>query len=92
MTRSDDIDARKELLIAQAEFDRLKFAMAMHDLRRTVRPRADDGTLATAAHSPAARLLRFIVPVAGTSGAGRIVRAMSIALSVYRFLQRFGRR
>ena len=86
MTRLDDLEARKQLLIAQAEFDRLKFAMAIHDLRRIVRPAmAFSGR--PGAHSAASRLLGFVLPMVGAPHAGRLVRALSIALSIYRFLR-----
>ena len=85
MTRLDDLEARKQLLIAQAEFDRLKFAMAIHDLRRIVRP-ALSHSGGPAAHSAAARLLGFVLPMFGAAHAGRVVRALSIALSIVRFL------
>jgi hypothetical protein len=48
MARLDDIVARKQLLVAQAEFDRLKLAMAVHDVRRIVRPSVGAGQRAGA--------------------------------------------
>lgn len=86
MRSLDDLAARKQLLIAQAEFDRLKVALAVHDVRRIIRPSVDRGRHA-AATSAASRVLGFALPVLGASHAGRIVRALSIALSVYRFLR-----
>lgn len=88
MIRQHDLEAKKQLLIAQAEFDRLKFAMAMHDLRRIVRPRVEPSRRA-AAHSTASRLLGFLLPVLGASRLGRVVRGLSIALSLFRFLRGF---
>jgi hypothetical protein len=90
MIRPSDLEAKKQLLIAQAEFDRLKFAMAMHDVRRIVRPRVEPSRR-TAAHSTASRVLGFVLPVLGASRLGRIVRGLSIALSIYRFLRGFRR-
>lgn len=84
----DDLAAKKQLLIAQAEFDRLKLALAAHDVRRIVRPPVDAARYA-AAKSAASRALGFALPVLGASRAGRVVRALSIALSVYRFLRGF---
>ena len=86
MRRNDDLQAKKQLLIAQAEFDRLKVAMAVHDLRRSIRPSFDAGD-APATRSAASRLLGFALPLLGAGRAGRIVRALSIALSIYRFMR-----
>ena len=88
MSRLDDLEAKKQLLIAQAEFDRIRLALAIHDVRRIVRPSVD--ARGPAAHSAAARILGFATPVLGASRAGRIVRALSIALSMYRFLRGWG--
>jgi hypothetical protein len=85
MRRNDDLQAKKQLLIAQAEFDRLKVAMAVHDLRRSIRPSFDAGDVPTT-RSAASRLLGFALPLLGAR-AGRIVRALSIALSIYRFMR-----
>ena len=86
MTRLDDLEAKKQLLIAQAEFDRLKLAMAVHDVRRIVRP-AFSTSARPASNSMASRLLGFVLPVFGASQLGRGVRALSIALSIYRLLR-----
>ena len=81
-----DHEAKKQLLIAQAEYDRLKFGMALQDVRRIVRPPVDPARRSTA-HATASRLLGFALPVLGSSRAGRVVRALSIALAIYRFLR-----
>ena len=70
MSRLDDLEAKKQLLIAQAEFDRLKFAMAMHDVRRIVRPAVATSSARPASHSTASRLLGFVLPVLGASRSG----------------------
>ena len=88
MTRAEDLQAKKQLLIAQAEFDRLKLAMAMHDVRRVVRPSIEVHEPG-ASRSLASRALGFALPLVGTGRAGTIVRALTIALSVYRFLRGF---
>ena len=81
-----DHEARKQLLIAQAEFDRIKFALAVHDVRRLVR-RPVEAQLRTHSHSAVARMLGFALPILGASRVGRVVRAMSIALSVFRLFR-----
>ena len=90
MPGSDDLAARKQLLIAQAEFARLKLSLALHDVKRIVRPPVDLARR-PAAHSAASRVLGVVLPVLGASRAGRVVRALSIALSVFRFLRGFRR-
>ena len=90
MIRPSDLEAKKQLLIAQAEFDRLKFAMALHDVRRIVRPSVEPAAR-SAANSTASRLLGLVLPVLGVSRLGRVVRGLSIALSIYRFLRGFRR-
>lgn len=86
MTRLDDLEAKKQLLIAQAEFDRLKLAIAVHDVRRIVRP-AFESSSRPATHTMASRVLGFVLPLFGASRLGRVVRGLSIALSVYRLLR-----
>ncbi|MBC7858581.1 MAG: hypothetical protein H7Z39_07315 [Burkholderiaceae bacterium] len=88
MRSLDDLAAKKQLLIAQAEFDRIKFALAIHDLKRTIRSPVAAGHRGTA-HSMAARLIGFALPALGRSRAGVVLRAGSIALAVYRFLRGF---
>jgi hypothetical protein len=90
MPSADDLAAKKQLLIAQAEHDRLKLSLAVHDVRRIVRPAVDAGRKSSA-HSTASRVLSLTLPVLGATRAGRVVRALSIALSIYRFLRGFRR-
>jgi hypothetical protein len=85
---SAELDAKKQLLVAQAEFDRLKFALAVHDVKRLVRPTIL-ASARPAAHSAAARILGFALPAFGLARMGRVVRALSIALSIYRFMRGF---
>jgi hypothetical protein len=85
MAKLDELESRKALLVAQAEFDRLKLGMALHDVRRIVRPTVTSAER-SAVHSLTARVLRVALPVLGFSRVGRVVRGLSIALSVYRFL------
>ena len=82
----DDLQAKKERLIAQAEFDRLAFAMALHDVRRVVRP-SIDASHRTRANTTAGRILAFAAPLLGSARASRWVRALSLALTIYRFLR-----
>ena len=83
MRDHDDLEARKALLIAQAEFDRLKLALAVHDVRAIARPPIA-AAARSAAQASATRILGFVLPILGFARAGRIVRVLSIALSVVR--------
>lgn len=85
--RSEDLQAKKELLIAQAEFDRIALAMALHDVRRLVRP-SHEGARRASDNSTASRILAFAAPLLGTARMSRVVRALSIALTIYRFLRK----
>jgi hypothetical protein len=82
----EDLQAKKELLIAQAEFDRIAFALALHDVRRVVRP-SGEAFRRTHSHSAAAKFLDFAAPFLGTERLSRAVRALSIALTIYRFMR-----
>jgi hypothetical protein len=84
--RHEELQAKKELLIAQAEFDRIAFAMALHDVRRGVRPSGESFTRGHS-QSTAARLLDFAAPFIGTERLSRAVRALTIALTIYRFMR-----
>lgn len=83
---NDELQARKTLLIAQAEIDRLAVAMALHDVRRVIRPSLDTSRRSTAG-STASKLLAFAAPIFGAARMSRVVRALSIALTIYRFLR-----
>ena len=86
MAKLDELESRKALLVAQAEFDRLKLGMALHDVRRIVRPTVSSAQR-SAVHTLAARALGIALPVLGFSRVGRVVRGLSIGLSVYRFMR-----
>lgn len=83
-----DLEAKKQLLSAQAEFDRLKLTISMHDMRRVLRPSLAAAD-ASDRQSTTSRLLGFTMPLIGRSQIGRVMRAVSLALSVYRFLRGF---
>ncbi|HVE50970.1 MAG TPA: hypothetical protein VNG69_15305 [Casimicrobiaceae bacterium] len=83
-----DLEAKKQLLIAQAEFDRLKLTMAMHDVRRMLRPSFAAADAADR-QSATSRIMGFAIPLFGRSQLRSVARAISLALSVYRFLRGF---
>jgi hypothetical protein len=86
MANASDLAARKALLIAQADYDRMKLTLAANDLRRIVRPTIDMDQHPRA-RSTAARVLRFAIPVLGVTRAGGLLRAFSIALALYRIVR-----
>jgi hypothetical protein len=86
VARAEELASRKALLIAQADYDRMKLTLAAGDLRRIVRPPID-GARHPRAHSIALRALRMAIPVLGVTRAGGVVRAFSIALAIYRIVR-----
>jgi len=86
----DPLSAKKQLLIAQAELQRIKLGLAWHDMRQSIWP-AIIPPLKSAARGTAGHVLGFALPVFGMARAGRIVRLLSIAVSAYRLLRGFAR-
>jgi hypothetical protein len=86
VARADELAAKRALLIAQADYDRMKLTLAAGELRRIVRPPIDMREHPRA-HTIAARALRFAIPVLGVTRAGGLVRAFSIALAIYRIVR-----
>ena len=90
MASRDDLEAKKALLIAQAEFDRLRLALAVHDVRAIARPPIA-AAARSAAQASAARILAFALPIFGFARAGRIVRLLSIGMATFRVLRAWRR-
>ena len=90
MRDRDDFEAKMALLIAQAELDRLKLALAVHDVRAIARPPIA-AAARSAAQASATKVLAFALPIFGFARAGRIVRVLSIGVSIYRMLRAWRR-
>jgi hypothetical protein len=83
MTSARDLAARRQLLAAQSELDRIELALAWHDLRRSLHLRAD-GNEPARSHPWVGRLLGFALPLIGATRARRLSRYVSLALLAYR--------
>jgi hypothetical protein len=88
VTSLDDLAAQKQLLIAQANLDRLTLALAADDVRQVVWPRVDPARRGVV-NSRAALAIGFALPLLGRSRLARVVRALSIGLMLYRSLRGF---
>jgi len=91
MANLDDLAVQKQLLIAQAELERLKFALAAHDVRQVIWPRVDPARSARA-RSMAARVVNLATPIFGRSRVSAAVRGLSFGLVLLRVLRGFSRR
>ena len=78
-----DLAARRELLAARCELDRLELALAWHDLRRSLGT-GGDRAMAQRAHPWLGRAIALVVPLIGAVRARRMSRYISVALLVYR--------
>lgn len=75
--------ARKALLVTRADLERLKVSIAVHEIRNAVSPPIDPAR--GAAVRPAVeRGLAIAVPLFGFTRVGRVLRALSVALSAFR--------
>lgn len=83
MMGARDLAARRELLAARSELDRLELALAWHDLRRSLRT-GGDRAMAQRAHPWLGRAIALVVPLIGAVRARRMSRYISVALLVYR--------
>ena len=83
MTSARDLAARRQLLTAQCELDRLELSLAWHDLRRSLHLRAE-GDEPARGHPWLGRALAFALPLIGATRARRLSRYVSLALLAYR--------
>ena len=86
-----DLAARRELLSAQCELDRLELSLAWHDLRRSLHLGAT-GVERDRGHPWLGRLLAFVLPVLGATRARRLSRYVSMGLLAYRVVAGLRRR
>jgi len=86
-----DLSARKELLIAQADLERIKLGLAWHDVKASVRP-AMMPFAAGAARSTASRLIGFALPMIGMGKAGSMVKLLSLGVTAWKLFRTFTHR
>jgi hypothetical protein len=83
MTPPAESDSRKAMLVAQSELERVRMALAVHDIRNAVSPnRGAPASMATALR--ASTVLKYAVPLFGVRRMSRIVRYATIALTILR--------
>jgi hypothetical protein len=81
-----DPATRKALLIAEAKLQRMQAALAWHDVRRAILPPAA-GARSGPARTVATWVVGIAVPVLGLARAGRVMRALTIGLTVMRIVR-----
>jgi hypothetical protein len=86
MTAPIDPAARKAMLIAQAKLQRMQAALAWHDVRQAVLPPAA-GARSGSARTAANWVVGIAVPLLGIARAGRMMRAITIGLTVLRIVR-----
>jgi hypothetical protein len=77
---------RKAQLITQAQLDRARLLLAIHQVRQIVAPTPDPATAARL-RPTAARIFRIALPLLGMRRFGRWLRAASFALTAYRIVR-----
>jgi hypothetical protein len=83
MTRATDLDARRALLVAQCELDRIELALAWHDVRRAV---GGDPLRGPRSHPWVGRALGMVIPLLGATRARNVSRYLSFAVLAYRIV------
>lgn len=78
--------ARRELLVARADLERVDVTVAARDLAETFHARGLAGHLQRT-HPFLSRALRLAIPLVGASRLGVAARAFSIALVAYRVVR-----
>jgi hypothetical protein len=91
MSTLDDLAARKALLVARTDLERIDLAVALRDLRGAFEPHPEAGRLRRM-HPMFARALRFAIPLFGASRLGLIARTLSIGLVAFRLVRDLSRR
>ena len=86
MSRTDELAERKARLIAQADLQRMQALLAWQMARSIVAPPAPE-TRSRRSRTVAATLIGFSLPFLGAGRMRRVVRAISIGITVLRALR-----
>jgi hypothetical protein len=86
MSRSDDLAQRKERLIVQADLQRMQALLAWEMARGIVAPPAPEGR-SRGSRTVAATLIGLSLPFFAAGRMRRVVRAISIGITVLRVLR-----
>jgi hypothetical protein len=85
MTTREDLAARKELLMAQADLTRIQLALAWHDLTGSIFPSTETmSSYFVPSGKTAAFLVGIAAPLVGRSRFARWLRYGSIAMAIVR--------
>jgi hypothetical protein len=77
---------RKAQLVTQAQLDRARLLLAIHQVRAIVAPAPDPATAARL-RPTAARIVRIALPLLGMRRLGRWLRAATLAITAYRIVR-----
>ena len=85
MSTLADLAARKALLVARTDLERIDLAVAVRGLVGAFEPHPEAGRLRRM-HPLVARGLRLAIPIFGASRLGLVVRALSIGMVAFRLV------
>ena len=91
MSTLDDLAARRALLVAKADLERIDLAVALRDLRDAFEPHPEAGRLRRM-HPMFARALRLAIMIFGARRLGPLARTLSIGLVAFRLVRDLRRR
>ena len=87
-----DLPTRKALLVAQADLQRMQATLAWHDVKQAMLP-PGAGARSGRARTIATWVVRIAVPIFGLARTGRMMRALTIGLTIMRIARSWrGRR
>jgi hypothetical protein len=86
MNHHHDLTARKRLLVAQASLQRMQATLAWHDVKQAVSPPAT-AERSSRTRTVAKWVVGIAVPLLGFARAGRIMRIMTVGLTVMRIVR-----
>lgn len=81
------LERRKALLASRAELERMQLALALHDLRTQVRPAPSARPRGRRPGMVAAAVVGLGVPLLGRARLSRMLKGVSLALSVWRVVR-----
>jgi hypothetical protein len=86
MNTLETLAARRALLAARSDLERIDLAAAARGLATAVRPSQEPGHLGIL-HPLLARVIRLAIPIFGATRLGTLGRALSIGLVAFRLLR-----
>lgn len=86
MSAIDDLERRRDLLVAQCDLQRLHLTLAWREMRTIVAP-APSPQRAVWARPKVAAFLNVALPLLGARRLGRVVRVLSFGLMAFRAIR-----